>query len=407
MKSKVAKNTIMLYVMNIAQLVLPLIVLPYLTRVLSVEDYGVVNYVKSIMTYMQIIVEFGFILSATRDIVRASSKKEIGSITGTVMVGKLLLSAISFVVLLICVLFIPILNRHKLFTILSFIPVFLSIFLVDFLFRGIEKMEVITIRYIIMKSISTVLTFIFVKDSGDILLIPILDIIGSVFAVILVWIEVYKLEIVLSFGSWKEIVLSIKDSFLYFISSMATTAFGALNTLLVGIVLSSRDVAFWSLAMQIVGAIQAMYTPINNGIYPEMVRNKNMTLIYKVIKIFIPIVAIGCVVIFFCSNLILIILGGHKYLEMSFLIRSLIPVLFFSFPAMLFGWPVLGAIDKVKETTNTTLITTVIQIVGLLVLILMRRFTLLNIALLRGLTEFILLSTRLYYVNKFKDLLKN
>lgn len=405
--NKVTKNTIMLYIMNIAQLILPLVTLPYLTRVLTVDNYGVVNYVKSIMTYMQIIIEFGFILSATKDIVKAGNdKKIIGEITGNVILGKILLSMLSLIVLIIFTIFVPILKNNVAFTMLSFIPVFLSTFLIDFFFRGIEKMEVITIRYIVMKSISTLLTFLFVRGNGDLLMIPILDIIGNVVAILLVWKEVYKLGIKLSFGTIKDIWDSIADSFLYFISSMASTAFGALNTLLVGILLSSKEVAYWSLAMQILGAIQALYTPINNGIYPEMVKERKFSLIIKVIKIFMPVVFIGCLIILLFSKPILFVIGGRKYLEMSYLIILLIPVIIFSFPAMLFGWPVLGAIDKVKETTTTTVVTTIVQVAGLIVLMLVGEFTLVNIALLRGGTEFILLTSRLYFINKFKFMFK-
>lgn len=405
--NKVTKNTIMLYIMNIAQLILPLVTLPYLTRVLTVDNYGVVNYVKSIMTYMQIIIEFGFILSATKDIVKAGNdKKIIGEITGNVILGKILLSILSLIVLIIFTIFVPILKNNVAFTMLSFIPIFLSTFLIDFFFRGIEKMEVITIRYIVMKSISTLLTFLFVRGNGDLLMIPILDIIGNVAAILLVWKEVYKLGIKLSFGTIKDIWDSIADSFLYFISSMASTAFGALNTLLVGILLSSKEVAYWSLAMQILGAIQALYTPINNGIYPEMVKERKFSLIIKVIKIFMPVVFIGCLIILLFSKPILFVIGGRKYLEMSYLIKLLIPVIIFSFPAMLFGWPVLGAIDKVKETTTTTVVTTIVQVAGLIVLMLVGEFTLVNIALLRGGTEFILLTSRLYFINKFKFMFK-
>lgn len=405
--NKVTKNTIMLYIMNIVQLILPLVTLPYLTRVLTVDNYGVVNYVKSIMTYMQIIIEFGFILSATKDIVKAGNdKKIIGEITGNVILGKILLSLLSLIVLIIFTIFVPILKNNVAFTMLSFIPIFLSTFLIDFFFRGIEKIEVITIRYIVMKSISTLLTFLFVRGNGDLLMIPILDIIGNVVAILLVWKKVYKLGIKLSFGTMKDIWDSIADSFLYFISSMASTAFGALNTLLVGILLSSKEVAYWSLAMQILGAIQALYTPINNGIYPEMVKERKFSLIIKVIKIFMPVVFIGCLIILLFSKPILFVIGGRKYLEMSYLIKLLIPVIIFSFPAMLFGWPVLGAIDKVKETTTTTVVTAIVQVVGLIVLMLVGEFTLVNIALLRGGTEFILLTSRLYFINKFKFMFK-
>ena len=55
-KNKLVMNTAMLYIMNIAKLVFPFMTLPYLTRVLSVEGYAVVSYVKSVMQYMQLTV---------------------------------------------------------------------------------------------------------------------------------------------------------------------------------------------------------------------------------------------------------------------------------------------------------------------------------------------------------------
>ena len=61
---KIVNNTIMLMIFNIAKIIFPFITLPYLTRVLSTEAYGTVAYVKTVMTYMQIVVDFGFVLSA-------------------------------------------------------------------------------------------------------------------------------------------------------------------------------------------------------------------------------------------------------------------------------------------------------------------------------------------------------
>lgn len=79
MKNKVVINTIALYGMNFAKILFPLATLPYLTRVLSLDGYGLVVYVKAIMQYFQLFIDFGFILSGTRDIVIA--KKNRANIT--------------------------------------------------------------------------------------------------------------------------------------------------------------------------------------------------------------------------------------------------------------------------------------------------------------------------------------
>ena len=77
--------------------------LPYLTRTMSTEAYGVVAYVKTVMTYMQVIVDFGFTLSATKDIVKArEDRTEMSFVIGDTLLAKLMLGAAGGAGLLIC-----------------------------------------------------------------------------------------------------------------------------------------------------------------------------------------------------------------------------------------------------------------------------------------------------------------
>lgn len=400
---KATKNIVMLYGLNLAQLVLPLFTLPYLTRVLSVDGYGVVNYVRAVMGYMTLIIEFGFILSGTKEIVDAKNDKEkIGKIVGKITQGKLILTVISFALFLIMIKLIPILSRHSLFSILSFVPAFLSIFLFDYLFRGLERMQILTIRYLITKGISTVLTFIVIKNDSDINLIPILDIIGTVVAIIWIYYELKNNSIKIKFVSIKEVLQNLRLSFIYFLSSIATTAFGALNTICVGIYLSSADVAYWGVVMSIVGAVQSMYAPISDGIYPNMIKTKSLNLFFKIILFFVPFLLIGSLILIFNSNLIIMIIGGAKYLYAAKYLKECVLLLVISFFSVLFGWPLLGAIGKVKETTFTTILTSILQALGLVILIVSHLFTIELLIVLRTLTELFMALIRLRYAFKFK-----
>ena len=82
--------------------------------------------------------------------------------------------------------------------------------------------------------------------------------------------------------------------------------------------------------------------------------------------------------------------------------RCLVPVLFFSFPAMLLGWPTLGALDKVKETTKTTLAAAFVQIAGLAALGLTGNFEIMLVALMKSFTEMCLMGFRLRYCLKYR-----
>lgn len=256
----------------------------------------------------------------------------------------------------------------------------------------------------ITKSISTVLTFIFVKGDSTILWIPILDVMANLIAVLLSFIILGKLKIKIRITNIKDCLFMIKDSFIYFLSSVATTAFSALNTLLIGIYIKDlSQVAHWSLCINIISAIQGLYAPICNSVYPHMIKKKNLNFIHKVLLIIMPIVVVGCILCFLLTKFALLLLGGEKYVEAYILFRCMVPILFFSFPAQLYGWPTLGAIGKVKETTATTVISAIVQVCGLLLFIAIGRFNLISIAILRGFTEFILMSTRMIIVYKNKN----
>lgn len=403
MKKNIVKNTIMLYGLTIAKIVFPLLTLPYLTRVLTTEAYGSVAYIKTIMQYMQLTVDFGFMLSGTKDIVKAQNKnKDIGGVAGDILLARLILSIFAFVILMFMSGFIEILRLNILYTVLSYITIFISIFLFDYLFRGLEKMEVITIRFVIMRGISTFATFFMVHNDNDILWIPILDILGSLAAVIFVIRDIRKLNVKIKFISIKNAMEKLKESAIYFASDMATTAFGALNTVLIGIYLPVSDVAYWSICMQLIGGVQTLYSPITGGIYPEMIKSKDLKIIKKILKVFMPLIVLGSLFSFAIGRYALYIVGGVKYTEAVWLFRLLIPIWIISFPAMVIGWPTLGAIEKQSEVTKTTIISAVFQLSGLVFLVVFGQFTLYKIAILRCATELVLLIARTYYLEKYK-----
>ena len=156
--------------------------------------------------------------------------------------------------------------------------------------------------------------------------------------------------------------------------------------------------------MQITNAVQAMYTPISDAIYPEMIKYKNIKIVIKILKLFVPIIFVGCVVMFLGAKVFLFILGGKKYVGAELVLKMLVPVMFFGFLSIIFGWPTLGAIDKNKETTITTLIAAIFQVGIIILLIIENKFTLINIAISRSLTEIIFFLCRWYVLKKYRKL---
>ncbi len=403
MKKNVIKNVISLYGLSIAKIVFPLLTLPYLTRVLSVETYGVVSYVKSVMVYGQLIVDFGFLLSATKDIVSVRENHEkISKVAGEVFLAQFIVAILGFFIMLVLAFSLPILRENFIFFLLSYIPVFLSIFLFEYIFRGIEQMQIVTFWFALMRGTSTALTFVFVHNDLGIIWIPIIDTIGTLLAVILVIYQLKKRHVLIKRSSLRAGIRRLGESSVYFISQISTSAFGALITIFIGAFCSEADVAYWSLCSTLINAVQAMYNPIFTGIYPEMVKTKSINLIKRVMKIFTPILIVGCAFTIVCSKYVLLIIGGEKYVPATPLLISLTPLLGLSFPAMLLGWPTLGSIGKEKQVTITTIVAALVQTGGLLLLLPINQFGLVQVAIVRSVSELILLASRFYMTQKYK-----
>ena len=106
-----AKNTIMLFLLTISNYVFNFITIPYQTRVLAPPVFGNITFAMSVMSYFQLLTDFGFLLSATEDIAKErENSQKVSKIFSSVMYCKLFLVVISFVILAILCLTV---NRFK------------------------------------------------------------------------------------------------------------------------------------------------------------------------------------------------------------------------------------------------------------------------------------------------------
>lgn len=403
---KVFFNTAMLYMLAFAKILFPLVTLPYLTRVLSVEAYGAVSYVKSIVAYAQTAIDFGFILSSVRDIVNANREKELTSrVVGNTIMAKLMLAVAAFVVVLVLSFVVPTLRDYKVLLFLSFIPPVLSCFLLDFFFRGIERMHIVSIIFVAMKAVSTLLTVIIIKGDQHLLLIPVFDAISSLVAIFITWCIYTRTGFGIKFDGIKGAIRKIKESFFFFANSAASNVFGALTTAIIGICISDlRDVAYWSVSIQLVGAIQLMYAPLSQGVYPHMIKSKDLSLIRKILCIFVPLVCLGSIVAAFISPTLLSVVGGEDYRDASTVFRCLLPVLIISFPVAILGWPTLGAIGKTKQINIATLSGALAQLTSLAALYIFNAFTIVNVAIMRNFSELVMFSVLLVFAIKYRSM---
>ncbi len=132
-----------------------------------------------------------------------------------------------------------------------------------------------------------------------------------------------------------------------------------------------------------------------------------MKLIRNILFVFLPLICAGTIVCYIISPFVLNIVAGKEYIEAAQVFRVLLPILIMSFPVAILGWPALGSINKVKETTLSTIYGAIVQVIGIILLLVSGNFTIINIAILRNLSESVMLLARCFYLLKYRDLFNN
>ncbi len=400
-----AKNTFFLYIMTGAKFVLPLIITACLTRRLGPDAYGVISYLTPVMGYFILLFDFGFNFSATKKIAQHRADPVLIEKTiAAVYTAKILLVLAGFLPLMLLLLCIDLLRQYVLLTVLYYLSTAAQIFIPDFLYRGLEKMEGVTTRYILAKLITAVLIFLAVRDDGGLILVPLAYLIGTVAAALHTNHHmVKKLGYRVALGGLREAAAELRESGIYFVSTFASTALSVTSTFVMGIVgMPTAQIAYWGVAFQVVQAVQAMYDPITTSIYPHVAGKRDHKFVLRITLCLLPLVAAGCVLLYCLAGLAVKIIAGSAYLAAVPVLQALTPMLLFSFVAQMLGFPLLGALGRERQASFTTLVAAGAQILGLVGLALSHHFTLLSLALLRNVTELIFMILRIYFVGVFR-----
>ena len=129
-------NTVFLYILTFSSQFFSFLTVPYLTRVLGPSVYGKVGIAVAYMAYVQIILDFGFILSATQRVVEnRDDNNKLGQILTAVTVVKVVLSIILTVVFGCFVLFSENMKKDAIFYLLYMISTIANALMPDFFYR--------------------------------------------------------------------------------------------------------------------------------------------------------------------------------------------------------------------------------------------------------------------------------
>lgn len=270
MKHRLLKNILYLFSLQGVTYLLPLITIPYLMRVVGVEKFGIISFATAITQLFIVITDYGFNLSATKDIsINRDNKNKICIIFNEVLFSKILLLSICCLLLLVSSIIFDKIGKYFTVYFLSFGLVLGYTLFPIWFFMGIERMKFITYTHIFAKTISTISIFVFVKTEKDFLLVPAINSMWYIVSGMICLAFAVKLyNIKIQFPTHMAILHSLKKSWDIFVTSFLTNILSSAGVFVLGIFGSNTEVGYFAAIEKIIKAITGLFKPITQSLFP-------------------------------------------------------------------------------------------------------------------------------------------
>ena len=334
----VMKNVASLTMLQAITYILPIVILPYLFRVIGPERFGLIAFAQAFVQYFMIMTDYGFSISATKEISLCRNEHaKVSRIFSSVMTIKIALAFLSLGVLGIIIYFIPRFRNDWMVYAFSFGAVAGNTIFPVWFFQGTEKMKYIANLNIIGGIASALSIFIFIRGPQDYLMVPLITSCASLITGLLgQYIVFSKFRVSFEFPGYNNVRQQLEAGWNIFISNVAINAYTTTRVFTVGLLTNNATTGFYSIAERIASLFQTFpLASFSQAIFPRLSKifHKNKTKAFKIMQriqqITINISLICLPVIFIFSHLIVRVVCGRDYQNTVLSLRLLLISIFF------------------------------------------------------------------------------
>jgi PST family polysaccharide transporter len=265
-----ARNVASLYGVQFANYLLPLVTIPYLTRVLGPATWGLVAFAQAFGAYASIVIEYGFHLSATRAVARSrDSRSELANLVAGVMGAKVMLAAGAVLLALLLESWIPLFRAHPVFL---WAAVFWAVgqsFSMLWYYQGFERMRLVAVLDVAGKAAATAGIFILVRHPADGWKVLVLQGSGALLSVAVATAIVYR-QVPFRLPTWRLVSNTLRMGWSMFLFQGSMSLYGAGNAFILGLFASPAAVGFYAGAEKLARALMGLMAPIHQSLYPRL-----------------------------------------------------------------------------------------------------------------------------------------
>jgi PST family polysaccharide transporter len=312
----VARNTLALYGIQFTGYVIPLLTLPYLARVLGAAEFGLLLFAQSFALWVSITLEYGFNLSATRDVARNQGKRQAVAATAAEVLGAKLLLLSGFAVIIGFAGFtVGNFRQHPDYFLCTIVNALAMGFSPFWYFQGTERMVGAILVEFFARIAAAVSIFLVVRTSQDGWK-ALASLAVAACAILLIQTFWMYREIGFRRPRWQDSARALTRGWDLFLFRGAFNIYTSANAFILGLFVPALQVGYFGGAERIARAVQGLTGPFTQALYPYLSRlaSDKTSKATRLVRYTLPLagaagLALAVALALLASRLVLLILG--------------------------------------------------------------------------------------------------
>lgn len=267
MSKSILKNLSYNVILQIVLMIVPLISIPYVSRVLGAEGIGTYSFTLSVTQYFIILGTMGIALYGNRQIAYVRDDSVALSRTfWSIFILRVLSTTIALFAYYVLFSFE---KSYQLIRMIQSIHIISAMFDITWLFVGLEDFKRIVTRNLFIKILGVIAVFVFVNDVNDVMMYTLINVGMSLASSLIMWLYVPKII--------KRVKLSLQDVRHHFIPvlrlfvpQIASQVYVLLDKTMLGYLANVEQVGFYTQAERIVKSVLEVITALGVVMLPRM-----------------------------------------------------------------------------------------------------------------------------------------
>lgn len=266
------RNIFILSLVHIVRLVLPLLLIPVLTKRIEADDFGVYMYTMSFSAWLAIFIEYGFNISSTREIACANGDEHISSIVAGTQAAKILLIIATIPFLFFAIYLIPVFDDNIFWAIVAWFLGILTALSPIYYFQGRENLKVVGYAEVLCGVVMLGAVYFMIHDSQDFYLLAFIVLASRILSLLILNWRMYSGE---NIGIWNLLnfaqgISRIKSGFNIFIFQAAVSLYTSFNVVFLGFFCTPVQVGVYASAERLMRAGIGFMGQFSNAIFPRL-----------------------------------------------------------------------------------------------------------------------------------------